>query len=94
MEVKKKTMPGTTYGISNTILMGIGLIVVAIAMLSTIGIVIQQVELASYGSATWNFTGAAGAKSLLGLIPFAWIAGIVVLCVVGAFELARGMRGK
>lgn len=79
--------------VSNTILLGIGMIVVMIAMLSTIGIVIEQVETAVTGAATWNFTGASGAESLLGLVPFGWIAGIVVFAIAGAFMLAKGLGG-
>lgn len=80
--------------VSNTILLGIGLIVVMIAMLSTTGIVIDQVETATAAANTWNFTGASGAESLMGLIPFGWIAGIVVFAIAGAFTLAKGLGGK
>jgi len=38
--------------------------------------VIDQVM--SANTATWNFTGYAAAKTMLGLIPFVFIVGIVV----------------
>ena len=39
-------------------------------------IVVSQVQ--TIDTASWNFTGYAAAKTMLGLIPFAFIVGIVV----------------
>lgn len=63
-------------------------------MLSTIGIVIDQVQVVLAGAETWNFTGHEGAEALLGLIPFAWIAGIAIMGIAGSFLLVQGLRGK
>jgi len=79
--------------ISNTVTAGIAMIVIMIALLSTLPIIIDQVETSTADAATWNFTGAEGAESLLGLLPFAWIAGIVVFGIAGAFMLAKGLGG-
>ena len=80
--------------ISNTITAAIAMIVIAIALLATLPIIIEQVYIATMNATTeWNFTGAEGAESLLGLIPFAWIAGIVVFMIAGAFMLAKGLGG-
>jgi len=38
---------------------------------------------------TWNFTGATGAESILGLVPFVWIASVLIACAVGMFALAK-----
>jgi len=39
-------------------------------------IVVSQVQ--TIDTASWNFTGYAAAKTMLGLIPFVFIVGIVV----------------
>lgn len=70
------------------------MIVIMIAMLSTIGIVVDQVDTVSAEAVNWTFTGHEGAEALLGLIPFGWIAGIAVFGIAGAFLLAQGLRGK
>lgn len=80
--------------ISGTVTAGIAMIVVMIALLATLPIVIEQVETSVADADTWNFTGASGAESLLGLLPFAWIAGIVVFAIAGAFMLAKGVGSK
>lgn len=80
--------------VTKPILLGIGLIVVMIAMIGMTPTVIAQVETLTADSSTWNFTGADGAASLAGLIPFGWIAGIAVFGIVGAFTLAKGLGGK
>jgi len=75
----------------------IGIVVVVIVLLSMTGIIIEQVEAAlpqgNYAGApvndTWNFTGASGAESILGLVPFVWIASILVAAAVGMFALAK-----
>jgi heme/copper-type cytochrome/quinol oxidase subunit 2 len=83
-----------TVKISNTIVAAISLIVIMIAMLATIGIVVDQVESAVAEAVNWTFTGHEGAEALLGLIPFAWIAGIAVMGIAGSFLLVQGLRGK
>jgi hypothetical protein len=79
--------------ISNTVTAGIAMIVIMIALLATLPIVIEQVEASVADADAWNFTGAAGAESLLGLLPFAWIAGIVIFAIAGAFMLSKGLKG-
>ena len=80
--------------ISDSISTGIGMIIVMVAMLATTPIMIEQVEAITVDASTWNFTGAAGAESLLGLVPFGWIAGIVVFGIAGSFMLAKGLGKK
>lgn len=74
---------------SGKILGMIAMIVVLIAGLALTPTIIDQVENATGASDTWNFTGAEGAASLLGLIPFVWIASILIAVVVGMFILAK-----
>lgn len=83
-----------TVKINDTIVAAVSLIVVMIAMLSTIGIVVDQVNTASAAAVNWTFTGHAGAAALLGLIPFAWIAGIAVMGIAGSFLLVQGLKGS
>ena len=77
--------------ISSKIYAGIALIVIAIAMLATIGIVVDQVDSASAEAVNWTFTGHEGAEALLGLAPFGWIAGIALMIIVGGLSIAKGM---
>ena len=67
----------------------IGIVVIVIVLLSMTTVVIEQVEAAVVNAATWNFTGASGAESILGLVPFVWIASILVCAAVGMFALAK-----
>lgn len=80
--------------VSKPIMLGLSLIVVMVAMLAMFPTVIAQVETATADSATWNFTGADGTASLIGLVPFGWGAGIAIFGIVGAFSLAKGLGGK
>ena len=70
---------------------GIALIIIVIALIAMSPIVIDQIETATAAADTWNFTGADGAESLLGLVPFVWIAAIVLVTVVGCFLIARSL---
>jgi len=67
----------------------IGIVVIVIVLLSMTSVVIDQVEAAVTDADTWNFTGASGAESILGLVPFVWIASILVAAAVGMFALAK-----
>ena len=79
--------------IGGKIQLGIALIVIAIAMLATIGIVVDQVDTALTEAENWTFTGHEGAEAILGLAPFGWIAGIALFIIVGGFQLAKGLSG-
>jgi hypothetical protein len=67
----------------------IGIVVIVIVLLSMTPIIIEQVETTLADDADWNFTGASGASSILGLVPFVWIASILIAAAVGMFALAR-----
>lgn len=67
----------------------IGIVVIVIVLLSMTSVVIDQVESAVTDADDWNFTGASGAESILGLVPFVWIASILVAAAVGMFALAK-----
>ncbi len=73
---------------------GIALLVVMLVMLSTISIVVDQVQTQAAAAVNWTFTGHEGAEAILGFIPFGWIAGIAVFGIVGAFMLAMGLKNK
>lgn len=80
--------------VGNKIQLGIALIVISIAMLATIGIVVDQVDAALVEAVNWTFTGHEGAEAILGLAPFGWIAGVALFMIVGGFMLAKGLGGK
>jgi len=67
----------------------IGIVVVVIVLLAMTTVIIDQVEAALTDADTWNFTGASGAESILGLVPFVWIASILIAAAVGMFQLAK-----
>lgn len=80
--------------IESKIIGAIGIVVITIILLSMTSVVIDQVEscVAGEGAANaslWNFTGASGAESILGLVPFVWIASILVAAAVGMFAIAK-----
>jgi len=76
--------------VSSKIIGAIGIVVVVIVLLSMTSVVVEQVEDALSDSANWNFTGAEGAESILGLVPFVWIASILIAAAVGMFALSKG----
>lgn len=64
----------------------VGIVVIVIVLLSMTPTVVTQVQ--TMDTAGWNFTGHEGAALLLGLVPFIWIASILVAAAVGMFGLA------
>jgi len=79
---------------SKQIVGAIGIVVVVVILLSMTSVVIDQVEAITggtgYSNATlWNFTGHSGAESIVGLVPFVWIASILIAAAVGMFALAK-----
>ena len=70
----------------------IGIVIVVIVLLAMTPVIIDQVNVTSaVGEADkWNFTGASGALAILGLVPFVWIASILIAAAVGMFALAKG----
>ena len=79
--------------VSGKIVGAIGIVVIVIVLLSMTSVVIDQVETAVVNASTWNFTGASGAESILGLVPFVWIASILIAAAVGMFSLAKSGGG-
>lgn len=77
--------------VDNAMTAGIALIIIMVALIAMTPVVIDQIEAATADADTWNFTGATGAESLLGLVPFVWIAAIVLVAVVGSFLIARSL---
>ena len=69
--------------------------IVLIAMTPTIVDAVQEMIInATTADTEWNFTGASGAIQLLGLVPFVWIAGILIASAVGMFALAKAPTQK
>lgn len=76
-------------GVSGKIVGAIGIVVVVIVLLAMTPVIVEQVETAVADASNWNFTGAEGAESILGLVPFVWIASILIAAAVGMFALSR-----
>lgn len=75
----------------NRILTAIGIVITTIALLSLTPVVVDAVQ--DLNTTSWTFMGAEGAKSLLGLVPFVWIASILISAVVGMVLLSRQSGG-
>jgi len=82
-------MGGITGKIMAAVGGAIALIVIVVALFAMTPTIIAQEEAVTVDASDWNFTGAEGAEALLGLTPFIWIGGIVILVVAGAFLLAK-----
>lgn len=67
----------------------IALVISIVLIVNTINTVVDGVQ--DVNTTGWTFTGYEGAESLMGLIPFSYIAGALILAVVGALSLARGL---
>lgn len=77
-----------TMDVSGKVIGAVSIVVIVIVLLSMTPTVVDQVAAMATGG--WNFTGHDGAISLLGLVPFIWIASILVAASVGMFALAKG----
>ena len=75
--------------VQGKILSGIGIVILVIFFLSLTSTVVDQVADIITASSGWTFTGHEGAAALLGLVPFVWVAAILLLAVVGMVEIAR-----
>lgn len=78
--------------VSGKVIGAVSIVVIVIVLLAMTPTVVDQV--AAMNTAAWNFTGHDGAISLLGLVPFVWVASILVAAAVGMFALAKGGGGK
>lgn len=65
----------------------IGLVIGLVVSLSTLGTVVDLVD--AVNVTDWDFTGYSGAIALLNLIPFVYIASILLLCVTASFAMAN-----
>ena len=71
----------------------VGIVVITIVLISMTPTIVDSVQTmmlnATNENTEWNFTGAKGALQLVGLVPFVWIAGILIASAVGMFALAK-----
>lgn len=65
----------------------IGLIIVVVALIAMTPTVVDQIQ--GLNTTGWTFTGAEGAKALIGLAPFAWVGAILLVVVVGSFYMVH-----
>jgi len=82
--------------VGNSVIGAVGVVVITIVLLSMTPTVVSQcqaqIAIAEDPLTEWNFTGSEGAIALLGLVPFIWVASVLVCAAVGMFALARGDR--
>ncbi len=77
---------------SEKIVGAIGIVIITIVLLALTPVVVDAVQ--AMNTTGWNFTGKDGAIALLGLVPFVWIAGVLISACVGMFALAKSGGGK
>lgn len=65
----------------------IGMVIGLVVSLSTLGTVVDLVD--AVNTTGWDFTGYTGAIALLDLIPFVYVASILLLCVTASFAIAN-----
>lgn len=67
----------------------IAAVIIIIAGVYMVPVIAHEVDNVIYqNSSAWNFTGASGAASLMGLIPFVFIAALLVAVVAITFAFA------
>ena len=68
----------------------LGAIIVLIAGIYMTPIIAHEVDSVIFDNASdWNFTGHSGAEALMGLIPFVWIAALLILVVSILFAISK-----
>lgn len=77
--------------VSGKILGAIGIVIVTICLLALTPTIVDTVQ--DMNITGWTFTGHEGAEAMLGLVPFVWIAGILISSTVGMFMLAKSGTG-
>ena len=73
--------------ISGKIVGAVSIVVIVITLLALTPTVVDQVQ--NMNTTGWTFTGHAGAEALLGLVPFIWVASILIAAAVGMFALSK-----
>jgi hypothetical protein len=81
--------------ISKKMGLAIGIVVITIFLLALTPTIVSQVDVIVTagnlaGATKWNFTGAAGALTIMGLIPFVWVAAVLMCAIVGMWSIAKG----
>ncbi len=74
--------------VSNKILGAIGIVIITVVLLALTPTIVDTVQ--AVNSDSWTFTGHQGAEDMLGLVPFVWVAGVLISATVGMIVLARG----
>jgi hypothetical protein len=74
--------------IKSTAIGAISLVVVMILLIAIIPTVVTEVS--NINTTSWNFTGDTGAISLLNLIPFVFIAGVIIYVLVRSLRMGGG----
>jgi len=69
------------------IISAVSIVVVTVCLLAMTPTIVDQVQ--NMNTTGWTFTGAEGAIALLGLVPFIWVASILIAAAVGMFALAK-----
>lgn len=72
---------------SEKVIGAVGIVIVTVVLLYMTPVIVDAV--ADINTTAWDFTGHEGAEALLGLVPFIWVAGVLISAAVGMFTLAK-----
>lgn len=77
--------------LSKKIIGAVAIVIIVVTLLALTPTVVDQVQ--DMNTTGWTFTGHEGAEALLGLVPFIWVASILIAAAVGMFALAKAPSG-
>lgn len=87
-----KSFKENKRGVSTVVAVGafIAAVIIIIAGVNMVPIVAYEVDYVIFqNSSDWNFTGHSGAEAMMGLIPFVFIAGLLLAAVGVALAWAK-----
>jgi len=73
--------------VKDKIVGAVSIVIIVVTLLALTPTIVDQVQ--AMNTTGWTFTGHEGAIALLGLVPFIWVAMILVAAAVGMFQLAK-----
>lgn len=74
-------------GISTKMQQAVGIVIVTIFLLALTPTIVNIVQ--DMNTTGWSFIGYEGAETLLGLIPFVWVASILLGAVASMYYISK-----
>lgn len=74
--------------VSDSIQKAIAVVVIMLVLLVMTDPIVDQVE--AINTTEWTFTGHEGAATMLGLVPFVWVASVLGSGAYAMFRIVKG----